>query len=145
MQAFRRGLERNSPLYDELTKYTSKTMDDIQAKAVIQVRLEEDKRGDNDKYYHPSRKITTLRVRDYKPHSRTTREDFHVNSIKERSDLRKDPNLTPTYDSYGFNTTPFAVMREFTKMGEVVKWLPKSNKPKAIMEITGIEPSTVWH
>lgn len=44
IEAFRRGLDWDSPLYDELTKYPCKTLDDVQAKAMAQVRLEEDKK-----------------------------------------------------------------------------------------------------
>ena len=131
IEAFRRGLERDSPLYDELTKYPCQTMDDVQAKAMAQVRLEEDKQVDDDKYYHPNRKITTSRTRDNRPYARTTREDVRISSTQERTDWRKDPNLPPTYDSYGFTLTPSALMREFTKMGDIVKWPPKTNKPKS--------------
>ncbi|XP_074361074.1 uncharacterized protein LOC141701268 [Apium graveolens] len=67
IEAFRRGLGRDSPLYDELTKYPCKTMDDVQAKALAQIRLEEDKRGDEEKYYHPNRKISSHKQIDYKP------------------------------------------------------------------------------
>ena len=133
-EAFRRGLERDSPLYDELTKYPCKTLDDVQAKAMAQVRLEEDKRERDDKYYRPNRKILTTRTKDYRPYTRDTRdskEDTRVNSTQEYADWRKDPNLPPTYDSYGFTITPSAMMREFTRMGDVVKWPVKSNKPKA--------------
>ncbi|XP_074351506.1 uncharacterized protein LOC141690622 [Apium graveolens] len=63
-EAFRRGLERISPIYKELTKYPCRTMDDVQAKAMTQVRLEEDKREDDEKYYRPSRKIITPRSRE---------------------------------------------------------------------------------
>ena len=45
IEAFRRELVRDSSLYDELTKYPCKTMDDVQANTMSQVRLEEDKRG----------------------------------------------------------------------------------------------------
>ncbi|XP_017256033.2 uncharacterized protein LOC135147082 [Daucus carota subsp. sativus] len=134
IEAFRRGLEKDSPLYDELTKYPCKTLDDVQAKAMAQVRLEEDKKERDDKYYRPNRKIMTTRDRDYKPYtrdSRSSREETRVNSTQEYADWRKDPNLPPTYDSYGFTITPAAMMREFTKMGDVIKWPVKSNKPKA--------------
>ena len=130
IEAFRRGLERDSPLYDELTKYPCRTMDDVQAKAMAQVRLEEDRREDDDKYYRPNRKVTTSRIRDYKPYVRTTREESRINTTQERADWRKDPNLPPTYDSYGFDLTPSALMREFSKMGDAVKWPAKSNRPK---------------
>ena len=68
IEAFRRGLKRDSPLYDELTKYPCKMMEDVQAKAMAHVRLEED----DEEYYRPSRKIMTTRIRDYKPYDRTS-------------------------------------------------------------------------
>ena len=72
IEAFRRGLERDSPLYDELTKYPCRIMEDVQAKAMALVKLEEDKREHDEEYYRPSRKITTARIRDYKPYDRTS-------------------------------------------------------------------------
>lgn len=105
-------------------------MDDVQTKDMAQVRLEEDKRRDDDKYYHLSRKITTSRVRDYKPYSKNAIEEPRVNATQEYAHWRKDPNLPPTWDSYGFTITHAAMIREFTKMGDIVKWPPKSNKPK---------------
>ena len=103
IEAFRRGLEHDSPLYDELT------MDDVQAKAMAQVRLEEDKREDDEKYYRPSRKIVTPRSREYKPYDRHTRDDTMVSSLQNYTDCRKDPTLPPTYDNYGFNITSAAI------------------------------------
>ena len=44
IEAFHRELIRDSSLYDELTKYPCKTMDDMHAKAMAQLILEEDKR-----------------------------------------------------------------------------------------------------
>ncbi|XP_074337199.1 uncharacterized protein LOC141674389 [Apium graveolens] len=80
IEAFRRGLEWESPLYEELTKYPCRTMDDVQDKAMAQVRLEEDRMEDDEKYYKPSIKITMLRYRDYKPYTRPTRDEVYVNS-----------------------------------------------------------------
>lgn len=37
-------------------------VDDVQTKAIAQVRLEKDMREDDDKYYRPSRKIWRLRL-----------------------------------------------------------------------------------
>ncbi|XP_074347615.1 uncharacterized protein LOC141686481 [Apium graveolens] len=139
IKALRRGLERESPLYGKLTKYPCRTMDDVQAKTMAQVRLEEEKREDDEKYYRASRKITTLRSREYKPYSRHSRDEVYVNTTRERNDRRKEersdwrkgPNLPRTYENYGFTVTPLAMMKEFTKLGDIVKWPMKSNKPKA--------------
>lgn len=40
IEAFRRGLERDSPLYDELTTYPCNIMDDVEPKAMAQIGLE---------------------------------------------------------------------------------------------------------
>ncbi|XP_057246818.1 uncharacterized protein LOC104908818 [Beta vulgaris subsp. vulgaris] len=42
IEAFRRGLDEESDLYKELTKYPCPTFEDAQAKALAQIRLEED-------------------------------------------------------------------------------------------------------
>lgn len=71
-------------------------MDDVQAKAMAQVRLEEDKRGLQEKYYYPNMKITTSRTRDYKPYMRNEREEPRFNILNDKVDWRKDPNLPST-------------------------------------------------
>ncbi|XP_074377057.1 uncharacterized protein LOC141718576 [Apium graveolens] len=86
IETFRRGLDRESPLFDELTKYPCRTMDGVQAKAMAQ---------------------------------------------EERVGWKKDTNLPPPYDNYGFTIIPSAMMKEFTKLGDIVKWTMKNNKPKA--------------
>ena len=129
IEAFRRGLVRDSSLYDELTKYPCKTMDNVQAKAMAQVILEEDKRGEDDDYYRPNRKVNVLKTRDYEPYSRNGREESRVDNVQGRTDWRKDPNLPPTYDSYGFDISPSTLVRELSKLGDIVKWPLKINKP----------------
>ncbi|XP_074351988.1 uncharacterized protein LOC141691146 [Apium graveolens] len=129
IEAFRRSLERESPLYEELTKYPCKSMDDVQAKAMAQIRLEEDKREDEDK------KVTTPRQRehkpDYKPYTRGVRDEHLVNSLQGCiADWRKDPSLPPTYDSYGFSVTPTVLVKEFEKLGNADRWPPKTSKPR---------------
>lgn len=39
--------------------------------------------------------------------------------------------MPPTFDSYGFTITLTVLVKEFNKLGNVVKWPPKPNKPKA--------------
>ncbi|KAL8091847.1 hypothetical protein AgCh_034199 [Apium graveolens] len=80
IEAFRRGLERESLLYEELTKYPCRTMDDMQAKSMAQVRLEEDIMEEDEKYYKQLRKIMTPRSSVYKPYTRPNRDEVHINS-----------------------------------------------------------------
>lgn len=116
-EAFRRGLQKDSPMYDDLTKYPCKIMDDVQAKAMAHMRLEENKRKLDDKYYYPNRKVTMPRVRDYKPFTRNGKKEYKVNALNDRVDWRKDPNLPPTYDTYCFMIPPSILVREFNKLG----------------------------
>ncbi|XP_074351916.1 uncharacterized protein LOC141691067 [Apium graveolens] len=48
-----------------------------------------------------------------------------------RADWRKDLNLPPTFDNYGFNVTPAVLVKEFGKLGNEVRWPLKTNKPKS--------------
>ena len=86
IEAFRRGFGKDSALYDELTKYPCRTIEDIQAKAMALVRLEEDRREDDEKYYRPNRKIMTPRTRDYRPYVRMIREESRIRSVQDRTD-----------------------------------------------------------
>ncbi|XP_074363343.1 uncharacterized protein LOC141703790 [Apium graveolens] len=112
--------------------------DDVQAKAPAQIQLEEYKREDEEKYYHPSRKTITQRQMDYnsesKPYSRSLRDDHHINISQGKTDWRKDPNLPPTYDSYGFSVSPMVLVKEFEKLGNAVRWPPKTMKPKSNLD-----------
>ena len=131
IEAFYRGLVSDLSLYDELTKYPCKTMDDVLAKTMAQVILEEDKRGEDDDYYRPNRKVNVSKTRDYKPYSRNGREESRVDNVQGRTNWRKDLNLPPTYDSYGFDISPSILVRELSKLGDIVKWTLKTNKPRA--------------
>ena len=104
-------------------------MDDVQAKVMAQVRLEEDRRGEDDDYYRPNRKVNVSKTRDYKPYSRSGREESRVDNVQGRTDWRKDPDLPPTYDIYGFDVSPSTLVRELSKLGDIVKWPLKTNRP----------------
>lgn len=73
----------------------------------------------------------TSRIRDYKPYTRKGREEHHVNAVNGMVDWRKDPNLPPINDTYGFIISPSTMVREFNELGDVVKWPPMKHKPKA--------------
>ncbi|XP_074322951.1 uncharacterized protein LOC141659914 [Apium graveolens] len=47
------------------------------------------------------------------------------------ADWRKDPGLPPTFDNYGFNVTLTVLVKEFEKLGNAVRWPPKTSKPRS--------------
>ena len=49
--------------------------------------------------------------------------------------LEKDPSLPPTYDNYGFDISPSTLVRELSKLGDIVKWPLKTNKPMGLIQI----------
>lgn len=69
-------------------------------------------------------------MRDYKSYTRNDKDEYHVNALNDNVDWRKDLNLPPTYDTYGITIPPSTIVREFNKQ-DVIKWPPKTNKPKA--------------
>ena len=98
---------------------------------MAQVRLEEYRRGGDDDYYHPNRKVNVSKIRDYKPYSRSGREEACVDNVQGRTNWRKDLNLPPTYDNYGFDIIPSTLVRELSKLGDIVKWRLKMNRPRS--------------
>ena len=48
IEAFRQGLPPTGELYRELTKYPCKTFEDVQAKAMAEIRYEEDLEAEQD-------------------------------------------------------------------------------------------------
>ena len=92
-------------------------MDDVQAKAMAQVILEEDKRGEDDDYYRPNRKVNVSKHADYKPYSRNGREESRVDNVQGRTDWRKDPNLPPTYYNLWFRYQSVDVSKRAKQIG----------------------------
>ncbi|XP_057249388.1 uncharacterized protein LOC104889318 [Beta vulgaris subsp. vulgaris] len=89
IEAFRRGLDEESDLYKELTKYPCPTFEDAQAKALAQIRLEEDMQSRKAYAYADSRKATSNKQASWrqKPYERpqqvhSVRHDGPVNDWK---------------------------------------------------------------
>ncbi|XP_021737565.1 uncharacterized protein LOC110704094 [Chenopodium quinoa] len=133
IKAFRRGLLDHSELYKELTKYPCTTFEDVHAKAMSQVRFEEDayarKTPEPDRQ---SRRNNNFPRRDhrFKPYQRSRFEEGSVNAVEEEfSNWREDPELPPKLHEYCFNVNPAGVIRTLNKMGDTVQWTWKSDRP----------------
>ncbi|XP_021769851.1 uncharacterized protein LOC110734100 [Chenopodium quinoa] len=133
IEAFRRGLLDHRELYKELTKYPCTTFEDVQAKAMAQVRFEEDayarKTPEPDRQ---SRRNNNFPRRDprFKPYQRSRFDEGSVNAVEEGfSDWRVDPKLPPKLHEYCFNVNPAGVIRTLNKMGDTVQWPRKSDRP----------------
>ncbi|XP_021714618.1 uncharacterized protein LOC110682570 [Chenopodium quinoa] len=133
IEAFRRGLLDHSELYKELTKYPCTTFEDVQAKAMAQVRFEEDAytRKTPEPDLQPRRNNNFPR-RDHrcKPYQRSRFDEGTVNAVEEEfSNWREDPELPPKLHKYCFNVNPAGVIRTLNKMGDTVQWSRRSDRP----------------
>ncbi|XP_021770693.1 uncharacterized protein LOC110734871 [Chenopodium quinoa] len=133
VEAFRRGLLDQSELYKELTKYPCTTFEDVQAKAIAQVRFEEDVYA--RKTLEPNlsaRRNNSSPRRDHRfnPYRRPRFEEGTINVVEgEFTDWREDPKLPPKLHEYCFNVNLVGVIRTLNKMGDTVQWPRKSDIP----------------
>ncbi|XP_057247381.1 uncharacterized protein LOC130589811 [Beta vulgaris subsp. vulgaris] len=105
IEAFRRGLDEESDLYKELTKYPCPTFEDAQAKALAQIRLEEDMQSRKAYANADNRKATSNKQASWrqKPYERP-QQVHSVRQVGSASDWKDDPGL-PQASEYGFNVT----------------------------------------
>ncbi|XP_010682324.3 uncharacterized protein LOC104897199 [Beta vulgaris subsp. vulgaris] len=132
IEAFRRGLDEESDLYKELTKYPCPTFEDAQAKALAQIRLEEDMQSRKAYAHADSRKATSNKQASWrqKPYERpqqvhSVRHDGPVN------DWKNDPGLPPKLSEYGFNVTMGGIINTLHSLGSAVKWPFRNEKSTA--------------
>ncbi|XP_074297245.1 uncharacterized protein LOC141627950 [Silene latifolia] len=112
MEAFRQGLLPNSDLYVELTKYPYHSFEDVQAKTLAYIRLEEDKsykfRGScNPKDYDKPNKKSGGRSNNYRSGPYTRPDQSEANLTQEHQGL----------------------IKRLDNMGPVVRWPRKSDSP----------------
>ncbi|XP_074305515.1 uncharacterized protein LOC141640731 [Silene latifolia] len=114
VEAFRQGLHQDSDMYKELTRHPCRTFEDVQAKATIVMRLEEDvlARRSLPSMERTSKKSALEKEERTKPYSRI------VNKVKDREDTQSFPRLS----EYGFTTGMEGLLRALRELGDKVKW-----------------------
>ena len=81
VEAFRHGLIRDSDLYKELTRHPCSSFEDVQAKALAQIRLEEDLNARISVAGYNKVERKTSQAKDqprYNPYSKPGRSDVNV-------------------------------------------------------------------
>ncbi|XP_074305931.1 uncharacterized protein LOC141641157 [Silene latifolia] len=94
VEAFRQGLPPNSDLYLELTKYPYHSFEDVQAKTLAYIRVEEDKSYKvggtcNIKDYDKSNRKSGSRRNNYRSGPYTRHDHLEVNLTQEQQGLIK--------------------------------------------------------
>ncbi|XP_074296985.1 uncharacterized protein LOC141627652 [Silene latifolia] len=108
VEAFRQGVLPHSDLYGELTKYPCHTFEDVQAKTLAYIRLEEDK----------SYKLGgSCNLKDYdKPNSK---------SGGRSNNYKSGPYTKPDYSEVNLTQEQQGLIQRLDNMGPVVRWLRK--------------------
>ncbi|XP_074293484.1 uncharacterized protein LOC141620538 [Silene latifolia] len=123
VNAFRRGLHRDSDLYKDLTKHPCATFEEVKQMAEATYRLEED--GDRRDLYgteSSSRKITTEKKNERaKPYSKNT-----VNKVSGETESTDAP---PKLSEYGFTTGLAGVLKAIRELRQRARW-PKKPTPR---------------
>ncbi|XP_010677959.1 uncharacterized protein LOC104893542 [Beta vulgaris subsp. vulgaris] len=132
IEAFRRGLDKEYDLYKELTKYPCPTFEDTQAKALAQIRLEEDVQSRKAYANADSRKATSSKQPPWrqKPYERP-QQVHSVRSAGSANDWKNDPGLPPKLAEYGFNVTMGGIINTLHSLGSTDKWPYRNEKPTA--------------
>ncbi|XP_056688311.1 uncharacterized protein [Spinacia oleracea] len=130
IEAFRQGLYGETDLWRDLIKYPCKTLEDAQAKAMAQVRLEAlySKKGTND-YTKTDKRLPYPKRRDDRPSPYSRPQQVEVVEEDDDIDCKNSPDLPPRINEYSFYVDTAGLMNHISKMGKVVQWPPKSSKP----------------
>ncbi|XP_074298920.1 uncharacterized protein LOC141629898 [Silene latifolia] len=123
VNAFRRGLHRDSDLYKDLTKHPRATFEEVKPMEEATYCLEEyEDRRDLYGTESSSRKITTERKnKRAKPYSKNT-----VNKVSGETESTEAP---PKLSEYGFTTGLAGVMKAIRELGQRARW-PKKPIPR---------------
>ncbi|XP_074267007.1 uncharacterized protein LOC141590308 [Silene latifolia] len=112
VEAFRQGLLPNNNIYVELTKYPCHSFEDVQAKTLAYIRLEEDK--------------------SYKFGGSCNSKDYDKPNRKSggiSNNYRSGPYTRPDQSEVNLTQEQQGLIKRLDNMGPVVKWPRKSDNP----------------
>ncbi|XP_074298582.1 uncharacterized protein LOC141629492 [Silene latifolia] len=118
VEAFRQGLPLDSDFYDELTMKPCQTFEDVPAKALGYIRLEEDKSFKAE---------TTNSVSGYERSSR--KSSNHRGSSSRPSSYARPDRLEVNYAHQG-------LIKRLDNMGDLVKWPKNTENPNSKKDTT---------
>ncbi|XP_074292456.1 uncharacterized protein LOC141619327 [Silene latifolia] len=129
VEAFRQGLLPNSDLYGELTKYPSHSFEDVHAKTLAYIRLEEDKSYKvgglcNAKDYDKPNRRSPSRGNNYRSGPYTRPDQSEVNLAQEQQGKAK---VHPPISEHNFYVDIAGLIHRLDNMGPVVRWSRKSD------------------
>ncbi|XP_074293576.1 uncharacterized protein LOC141620663 [Silene latifolia] len=122
VNAFRRGLHRDSDLYKDLTKHPSATFEEVKQMAEATYLEEDEDKRDLYGTESSSKKITIEKKNERaKPYSKNI-----VNKVSGETESTEAP---PKLSEYGFTTGLVGVMKAIRELGQRARW-PKKPTPR---------------
>ncbi|KAJ9560504.1 hypothetical protein OSB04_005664 [Centaurea solstitialis] len=126
IEAYKRGLDTSSELYTDLTKYPPENFDDVRARTLAHMRIEDDaifrRKHSNDK------KNLGAQKHDFKP-KRVNKIDNSRRDQNKRSNQGKGKVRYPDLSTYHFAGTTKDVVDSLRNLEVNVRWPKKPENP----------------
>ncbi|XP_057251710.1 uncharacterized protein LOC104896682 [Beta vulgaris subsp. vulgaris] len=133
IEAFRRGLTYKSRLYYELTRYPCGTFEEVRARAMAEIRVEEDEASRYVSEPSYDRKSQNQKKTDWRHQPYQKRES---NNVASKATGKSSNNDYPSIASYCFNVDAGGVVNALEKLGTTVRWPRKSDRPDSEKDTT---------
>ncbi|KAD4585878.1 hypothetical protein E3N88_23479 [Mikania micrantha] len=129
VQAFKMGLQRDSPFYDDLVMNPCRNMDEVQNRALRFIRLEDDKEIQKRITTTPpndqgKRKLDSPTNKSFKSKPYYKADNHKINSVDEDEDDEEYPRIS----EYCFSVDFTELMCAMQDLGEKARWPPKEKK-----------------
>ncbi|KAJ9544561.1 hypothetical protein OSB04_024268 [Centaurea solstitialis] len=126
IEAYKRGLDTSSELYTDLTKYPPENFDDVRARTLAHMRIEDDalfrRKHSNDK------KNLGAQKHDFKP-KRVNKIDSSRRDQNKRSNQGKGKARYPDLSTYHFAGTTKDLVDSLRNLEVNVRWPKKPENP----------------
>ncbi|XP_048498002.2 uncharacterized protein LOC125496550 [Beta vulgaris subsp. vulgaris] len=119
IEAFRRGLTYKSRLYYELTRYPCGTFEEVRARAMAEIRVEEDEASRYVSEPSYDRKSQNQKKNDWRHQPYQKRES---NNVASKATGKSASNDYPSIASYCFNVDAGGVVNALEKLGTTARW-----------------------
>jgi len=128
VQAFKMGLKKDSPFYDDLAMIPCRNLDEVRTRALMNIRLEDDKRiqdriGSTIKQEHQDKKQGS-----FFKNSRTKPYSKHDNQNVHAMDYGEDEEEYPKNSEYCFSVNVGDELLAMQDLGDKSRWPPKTDK-----------------
>ncbi|XP_010677869.1 uncharacterized protein LOC104893463 [Beta vulgaris subsp. vulgaris] len=133
IEAFKRDLTYKSRLYYELTGYPCSTFEEVRARAMAEIRVEEhevSRYGSEPSY---DRSAQNQKKSDWRHQLYQKRE---TNNVASKATSKSTNNDYPSIASYFFNVDAGGVVNALEKLGTTARWPRKSDRPDSEKDTT---------